>query len=91
MSDKVSMLTHTYPQTPEEDLSDHRLTANFLCGLISDMVICKFRKCMVIHNTECPYWGQVSLNNTNQTILQFLTDTNGFAHFDDNIECYMSY
>ena len=25
-------------------------------------------KSMVIHNTECPYWDQVSLNNTNQTI-----------------------
>ena len=24
-------------------------------------------KSMVIHDTECPYWDQVSLNNTNQT------------------------
>ena len=24
-------------------------------------------KNMVIHDTECPYWDQVSLNNTNQT------------------------
>ena len=26
-------------------------------------------KSMVIHDTECPYWDQVSLNNTNQTCL----------------------
>ena len=25
-------------------------------------------KSMVIHDTECPYWDQVSLNNTNQSI-----------------------
>ena len=29
-----------------------------------DLVICKYKKSMVIHNTECPYWDQVSLNNT---------------------------
>ena len=44
-----------------------RLTAHFICGLMSDMVICKFWKSMVMHDTECPYWDQVSLNNTNQT------------------------
>ena len=43
------------------------LTANFTCGLLSDLMICKFRKSMVRHDTKCPYWGQVSLNNTNQT------------------------
>ena len=32
---------------------------------MSDLVICKFRKSMVIHDTECPYWDQVSLNNPN--------------------------
>ena len=31
-----------------------RLTANFMCGLMSDLVICKLRKSMVIHDTECP-------------------------------------
>ena len=45
-----------------------RLTAHFLCGLMSDLLVCKFIKCMVIHDTECPYWDQVSLNNTNQTL-----------------------
>ena len=38
-----------------------------MCDLISDLVICKFRKSMVIHDTECPYRDQVSLYNTNQT------------------------
>ena len=38
----------------------------FMCSLISDLVIFKFRKSMVIHDTECPYWDKVSLNN-NQT------------------------
>ena len=36
---------------------------------MSDLVVCKFRKSMVIHDTRCPYWDQVSLNNTNQTNL----------------------
>ena len=44
-----------------------RLAAHFICGLMSDLVICNFRKDMVIHDTECPYWHQVSINNTNQT------------------------
>ena len=43
-----------------------RLTAHYMCGLMSDLVICNFRKSMVMHDTECPYWDQVSLNNTNQ-------------------------
>ena len=31
---------------------------------MSDLVICKFLKSIIIHDTECPYWDQVSLNNT---------------------------
>ena len=38
-----------------------------MCSLMSDLMISKFRKTMVIHDTECPYWDQVSLNNTNPT------------------------
>ena len=40
-------------------------------GLMSDLVICRFTKSMVRHDTECPYWDQVSLNNTkpNQSLL----------------------
>ena len=36
-----------------------RLTAHFMCGLVSDLVICKFGKSIVIHDTECPYKDQV--------------------------------
>ena len=36
-----------------------------MCGLMSDLVICKFWKSMVMHDTECPHWDQVSLSNTN--------------------------
>ena len=42
-----------------------------MCGLMSDWVICKFRKCMITHDTECTYWDQVSLNNTNQPTNRF--------------------
>ena len=49
-----------------------RLTAHFMCGLLSDLVICKFRKSMVIHDTECPYCDQVPLNNTNQTKIMII-------------------
>ena len=38
-----------------------RLTAYIMSGLMSDLGIYKFRKCMVIHDTEYPYWDQVSL------------------------------
>ena len=57
--DKVSMLTHTCPHKPQRKIKVTiskitRLTTHFLCGLMSDLVICKFWKSMVIHNTECP-------------------------------------
>ena len=42
-----------------------RLTAHFTYGLMSDLVICKPKKSMAIHDTEYPYWVQVSLNNWN--------------------------
>ena len=34
---------------------------------MSDLMMCKFRKRMVIHDTKCPSWDQVSWNNTNPT------------------------
>ena len=66
------MLTHTYPHKPLRKIKVTiyiitRLTANFMCGVMSDLVNWEFRKSMVIHDTECPYWDQVPLNNTNQT------------------------
>ena len=68
------MLTHTY-HIPTQTLDKNqwsyaitRLRAHFMCGLLSDLVICKIIwKRMVIHDTECAYWDQVSLNNANQT------------------------
>ena len=47
------------------------LTLLFGVALMSDLVICKFRESMVIQDTECPYWDQVSLNNTNHTQSHF--------------------
>ena len=32
-----------------------RLTTDFMCGLMSDLVICMLRKSIIIHDTECPY------------------------------------
>ena len=67
------MLTHTYPHKPlirgklKWPYAITRLTTHFMWAQISNLVICKFRKSMIIHDTECPYWDQVSLNNTNQT------------------------
>ena len=40
-------------------------SVHFMCDLMSDLVICKFRK-LFSHDTKCPYWDQVLLNNTNQ-------------------------
>ena len=73
LGDKVSMLTHIYPHKARRKIEViickiTRLTAHFMCGLVSDLLICTLLiKSMVIHDTECPYWDQVSLNNTNQT------------------------
>ena len=36
-----------------------------MCVLMSDLVSCKFRKSVVMHDTECPYLDHMSLNNTN--------------------------
>ena len=70
--EKVSVLNHTYHTNPWGRLkwpyAITRLTANFMCGLISNLMIFKFRKSMVIHDTECPHWDQVLLNSTNQTL-----------------------
>ena len=70
--DKVSISTHTYPRQPlgKKNVTMckiTRLTAHFMCDLMSDLVICKFRKSVVVQDTECPYWDQVSLNYINQT------------------------
>ena len=48
---------------------------------MSNLVIYKFRKSIVIHDNECPYWDQVSLNNTN-------TNTNPNLAFDVNYKLH---
>ena len=47
-----------------------------LCDLMSDLVICKFIQSMVIHDTECPYWDQVSYNTNPymQSSVHFMCD-----------------
>ena len=47
--DKVSMLTHIYPHKPQRKIAVTickitRLTAHFMCGQMSDLLICKFIK-----------------------------------------------
>ena len=49
----VSMLSHTYPHKLNWTSTITRLTAHFSCGLVSDLVVCKQRKSMIIHDTEC--------------------------------------
>ena len=66
---KVSMLTHTYPH---KSLRKIKVT---ICNHQADNSLyvrpniwsgdLQVLKSMVIHDTECPYWDQVSLNNPN--------------------------
>ena len=46
--DKVTVLTHTYPHKPLKKIkwpsAITMLTTHFMCGLMSDLVICKHRK-----------------------------------------------
>ena len=49
------VLTHAYPHKPLRKIEVTKLTAQFTCGLMSDLEICKHR---------CHYWDQMSLNNT---------------------------
>ena len=60
--------THTIPQGRLKwPYAVTRRTTHFMCGLMSDLVICKFGTSIVIHDTKCPFWDKVSQNNTNQT------------------------
>ena len=58
-------------QSPEEDWSDHMQTHQadsplYVWPVVWSADLHLLIKSMVIHDTECPYWDQVSLNNTNQ-------------------------
>ena len=67
--DKVSMLTHTYPRKPLGILKGlyaiTTLAAHFMCGLMSDLVICKFRK----------VWPYMILNVLTETRCHWTTQT----------------
>ena len=68
----VSTLTHTYPRkplrNPEWPYAITRLTAHFMCGLMSDLVFCKHKK----EDDQTWHWmpllNQLSLNNTNTVL-----------------------
>ena len=61
-----------------------------MCGLMSDLIICKFRKSMVIHDTECPYWDQVSsYSPMNQSAL--LPYVNGIILAQNNNDARIMY
>ena len=64
-----------------------RLTALVMCGLMANLVISKFRKCMVIHDIECPYWDQVSLNNTKPINSHINPDQTGCHWRATSLQC----
>ena len=72
------MYTHTNPWGKIKwPYAITKLTAHFMYGLIFDLMFYNFRKNVVIRDTECPYWNQVSWSNTkpNQTKLYIATVT----------------
>ena len=66
----MNMLTHTYPHKPlrkiKVTICNHQADSPLYVSSDVWFGDWRFRKRMVIHDTECPYWDQVSLNNTNQ-------------------------
>ena len=70
--DKVSLLTHTYPHKTLRKIKvatcNHQADSSITCGLMSDLVICKFRKvwsCMtpnVLTEIRCPLTTQTQPN-----------------------------
>ena len=62
-------------QSPGEDWSDHRQNYQadsplYVWPDVWSADLHLLIKSMVIHDTECPYWDQVSLNNTNHDQMQ---------------------
>ena len=69
--DKVSMLTHIYPHKPWRDIEvticKHQADSPHYVWLdVWSADLHLFIKNMVIHDTKCPYWDQVSLHTTNK-------------------------
>ena len=67
--DTGSMLTHTYPHKPLRKIDCPLCVYPGVWSwwFASLEKFNPLRKIMVIHDTKCPYWDQVSLNNINQT------------------------
>ena len=64
LGDKVSMLTHTYPHKARRKIEVTickitRLTAHFMCGLMSDLLICT---CLYLK-----VWSYMTLNVLTET------------------------
>ena len=75
--DKVSTVDHTYPHKllmkTEVAICNHQVDSPFYLwpNVCSGDLHAK-EKTIAIHDTECPYWDQVSLNNTD-SLCSFLT------------------
>ena len=71
LGDKESMLTHIYPHKARrkiDHMQNHQADSPlYVWPYVWSADLHLLIKSMVIHDTECPYWDQVSLNNTNQT------------------------
>ena len=71
LDDKVSMLTHIYPHKARrkiDHMQNHQADSPlYVWPYVWSADLHLLIKSMVIHDTECPYWDQVSLNNTSQT------------------------
>ena len=80
VGDKVSMFTHTYPH---KHLRKIKVT---ICSHQADSPLyvwpdvwsgdLQVWKSMVIHDTECPYWDQVSLNDPNPNPTEMCSQRN---------------
>ena len=49
-----------------------RPTIHFMCGLVSDLVICKVKEYDVMYKAKCSYWSQDSVNNIKCNLKLFL-------------------
>ena len=57
-------MPHKPPKNIYVTICNHQAGSPLYMWLVSDL-ICKLEKVMVTYDTECPYWDQESLNNTN--------------------------
>ena len=57
---------HKYPRKIEVVICNHQADCPIYLwlGLMADLVICNLEKSMVEYDTKCPYWDQLSFNNT---------------------------